>query len=157
MLGTGFDVRNINQEDVDDDIDVDGDDDILFGAPQFTESDILATVSAEVTTAPSPTEDSGVQVDVDGEDNIADLTEKTLRDLVAEGKVVKRQPAEASTSTQEVKKAMEEVMGVAEAEELEASIKLARRSRNPTALIKALEDKVKLLVRWPLSSTRRKS
>ena len=146
IVGTGFDIRNTTQEDVDDEIDVDGDDDVLFGAAQFTESDILATVSTEVTTTPSPAEDSGIQVDVDGGTEVADLAEKTLRDLVAEGKVVKKSAGEASTSTQEAKKAMEEVMGLGEAEEVDASVELARRAGNSTALIKALESKVELLV-----------
>ena len=75
IVGTGFDIRNTTQEDVDDEIDVDGDDDVLFGAAQFTESDILATVSTEVTTTPSPAEDSGIQVDVDGGTEVADLAE----------------------------------------------------------------------------------
>lgn len=131
---------------MDEDIDVDGDDDVLFGAQQFTEGDILATVSTEVTATPSPPGNPGVQVDIDVDDSITDLTEKSLRDLVAEGKVIKRPLGEASTSTQEVKKAMEEVMGLAEAEEVDALIELAKKASNPTALIKALEDKVKLLV-----------
>ncbi|KAK7695794.1 hypothetical protein QCA50_000432 [Cerrena zonata] len=151
--GTGFDVRNANQEDVDEDIDVDGDDDVLFGAQQFTEGDILATVSTEVTATPSPPGNPGVQVDIDVDDNITDLTEKSLRDLVAEGKVIKRPLGEASTSTQEVKKAMEEVMGLAEAEEVDALVELAKKASNPTALIKALEDKVKLLESTRISSS----
>ena len=37
-------------------------------------------------------------------------------------------------------------MGLGEAEEVDASVELARRAGNSTALIKALESKVELLV-----------
>ncbi|CAL1700418.1 unnamed protein product [Somion occarium] len=154
--GTGFDVRNVTQQDVDEDIDVDGEDDVIYGAPQFTESDILATVSADVTTSHSPAEGSNVQANdvvTEGvEDHSIELTEKSLRDLVAEGKVVKRH-VEAGASTQEVKMTMDQVMGVGEAEEVDISIDLARKTGNISALIQALENKVKLLESTRVSSS----
>jgi hypothetical protein len=41
MKGTGFDRRNVALADVEEDIDVDGADEVLFGEAQFTESDII--------------------------------------------------------------------------------------------------------------------
>ncbi|KAI0080780.1 hypothetical protein K474DRAFT_1636710 [Panus rudis PR-1116 ss-1] len=168
--GSGFDVRNNAQQDVEDDIDIDGEDEAIYGAPQFTESDILATVQPS-----SPSHD---QIDIDvegdgddngagdvhlrdndesggeeGEDGEAGTREKTLRDLVAEGKVLKRRPVDGSSASRveaihEVKKTMDEVMGVGEAEEVDVSIK-----GDSGALIQALENKVKLLESTRISSS----
>lgn len=43
IVGTGYDIRDRNVPDVDDDLDVDGDEDtVLYGESQFFESDIIA-------------------------------------------------------------------------------------------------------------------
>lgn len=123
----GVDVRDPGQEDMEDDIDIDGDDEVAFGNAQFTESDVLG-VGAEVT------------VDVDGDDN----DEKSLRDLVAEGKVVTRRTVPSSMLG--IKAEMEEVMGIGEADRMDDAIKAARKKGNSHQLTQALEDKIKLLV-----------
>ncbi|KAK7060368.1 hypothetical protein VNI00_001133 [Paramarasmius palmivorus] len=41
VRGTGFHTRDPNSQDVEDEVDVDGDDVVLYGASQFTETDIL--------------------------------------------------------------------------------------------------------------------
>ena len=45
-----------------------------------------------------------------------------------------------------MKKAMDEVMGIGETEALDKAVELAKKSGNPSALVEALENKVKLLV-----------
>lgn len=149
-LGTGFDIRNRSQQDVDDDVDVDGEDEVLYGAAQFTEGDILVVETARPGMQNSDG-DSGVQVDDDDSVDVdmeavgpVGMQNKSLRDLVAEGKVVKRR--ESGADDQEVKKTMDEVMGVGEAEEIDKSIELARLSGNPSMLITVLENKIQLLV-----------
>ncbi|KII95031.1 hypothetical protein PLICRDRAFT_169723 [Plicaturopsis crispa FD-325 SS-3] len=73
VRGTGFDTRNRDEQDVEDEVDIDGDDEAVFGDAQFTEGDILGLPSF-------------------GED---DATGSTLRDLVAKGKVVTREGVKA--------------------------------------------------------------
>ncbi len=124
----GVDVRDHGQVDMEDDIDIDGDDEVVFGDAQFTESDVLG-LGVEAT------------VDVEGDDN----EEKTLRDLVAEGKVVTRRPVPSDMPG--IKAEMEEVMGVGEADRMDEAIKSARKRGNSLQVIQALENKIKLLVR----------
>ncbi|RPD66933.1 hypothetical protein L226DRAFT_123143 [Lentinus tigrinus ALCF2SS1-7] len=152
--GTGFDIRNRNDQDVDDDIDVDGEDDALFGAPQFTEQDVLAP--------PELADAGGVQSDADTEEDVdvnGDAVAssggspqrepkkgKTLHDLVAEGKVVRKHIEDA-------KRTMEEVIGVGDAEKVDLAVKLARRTGDQDALVRALESKVQLLESTKVSSS----
>ncbi|TCD69222.1 hypothetical protein EIP91_008325 [Steccherinum ochraceum] len=147
LRGMGFETRNRSQHDVDGDIDIDGEDDAVYGAVQFTEGDILAAEAGR----PHSDGDSGVQVDDDHDIDIemeasasGSAPEKSLRDLVAEGKVVKR--TETSVAEEDVKQTMDEVMGVGEAEEIDKSIELARLSGSSSKLVTALENKVNLLV-----------
>jgi hypothetical protein len=46
--GTGFDVRNTSHVDVEEDVDIDGADEAVFGEAQFTERDVIAGEDAEV-------------------------------------------------------------------------------------------------------------
>lgn len=52
--GAGYSIRNRQENDTEDDIDIDGDDAALFGQAQFTEADIIGShndaedVSAEI-------------------------------------------------------------------------------------------------------------
>ncbi|KAF9498631.1 hypothetical protein BDN71DRAFT_1442983 [Pleurotus eryngii] len=41
LRGAGFNIRNHTQKDVDDEVDIDGDDEAVFGTAQFTERDIM--------------------------------------------------------------------------------------------------------------------
>ncbi|KAF8524705.1 hypothetical protein BU17DRAFT_74761 [Hysterangium stoloniferum] len=79
--GAGYDVRNPHHNDVEDEIDVDGDD--SFGAAQFTEGDIIL---------PDSTESEEVIIDSAEEDETASIAQQrlgtSLRELVAQGKVV---------------------------------------------------------------------
>ncbi|OBZ70041.1 hypothetical protein A0H81_09845 [Grifola frondosa] len=159
--GIGFDIPDRNQQDVDDEVDVDGEDDAVFGAPQFTEGDILAPPSDlqprdRQDRSPSPPDtDSDPDVEIEehdsaeGHDDKAKRkVKKTLRDLVSEGKVVRR-----SDAVDEVKRTMEEVMGVGDAEKVELAVEKARKAGDQTALIRALESKVNLLESTRVSSS----
>lgn len=96
LIGAGFDVRNPQHDDVEDEIDIDGDDAIVFGDTQFTEKDIIFRDSM------NSTEDEEVRVDSDGdEDNIprCERVGRSLRDLVAQGKVVLKSDVEGTVAT----------------------------------------------------------
>ncbi|KAK7470378.1 hypothetical protein VKT23_001805 [Stygiomarasmius scandens] len=142
VTGTGFHTRDPNARDVEEEVDIDGDDAVIFGDAQFTEGDILGTSSESVRTR-EPSQDD-TQVDIEGDEHEAEPPEKTLRDLIAEGKAT-RQGA-PSDSPEAVKQKVEEVIGVAESDKLDLAILTARRRGNQVALITALEDKLKLLV-----------
>ncbi|KAF8165587.1 hypothetical protein B0H34DRAFT_245164 [Crassisporium funariophilum] len=134
VRGTGFHSRDLGQQDVDDDIDVDGDDQALFGDAQFTEGDILPIDEGH--------EDIGEDIEVDivesdGEDD-AQQEQKRLRDLVA-GKLVLRTSHGRATEV--------EGSGIEEGDldKIELDIISARHRGNKAGLILALEHKIKLL------------
>lgn len=145
-IGTGFDIRDRTQQDVEDEVDVDGEDEVLFGAAQFTENDILAVSGQHESEDEDDDVDVGTGDIVETSRDTAQTVEKSddnaakaLKELLVEGKVVKRH-------VDDVKRAMDEVMGVGEAEEVEQAIERARKQNDQVALIQALENKVNLLV-----------
>ncbi|GLB34070.1 putative E3 ubiquitin-protein ligase RNF220 [Lyophyllum shimeji] len=142
VRGTGFHMRNQNDQDVDDELDVDGDEG--FGEPQFTEGDILPV-------NPSRGEvDEDIEVEIEGDDEDgAQREQKTLRDLVAEGKVVRKA---SGNDVDEVKAKMEEVMGLGDTEKMDLALLAARKRGDKASLITALENKVKQLEAMRVSS-----
>lgn len=133
LRNSGVHVRDPTQVDVDDEVDVDGDDE--FGTAQFTEQDVINPLSAG---------DTSAQLAVDGDEDGEDEG-KTLRDLVAEGKVISRRTLTPDLSG--VRAEVEQVIGVGDADRMNEAISSARKSGNASKLIAALEDKVKQLVR----------
>lgn len=131
IRGTGFHTRR-EEPDVDEEIDVDGDDE--FGDVQFTEGDILAPLRPDE------------EIDLDGEGD------QTLRDLVAEGKAVKRQ-SPPQDGLEVVKAKMDEVMGIGECDKLDRAIQTAKKMQDPKALVAALENKLKQLESLRVSSS----
>lgn len=96
----GFDTRDRHLQDVEDDVDVDGEDDALYGIAQFSEGDILAAEFPR----PQP-DDSGVHVDEDVDVDIEmdapgseGIREKSLKDLVAAGKLASKGRVDESGS-----------------------------------------------------------
>lgn len=87
--GAGFHARNRNDEDVQDEIDIEGDDQALYGEAQFTEGDVLP-VDIEHENAHEEVE---VNIEDDDEGG-AQNAQQTLRDLVAAGKVRKQRADE---------------------------------------------------------------
>jgi hypothetical protein len=137
--GAGFYTRN-DDKGVDDEIDIDGDDQVTFGDAQFTEGDIFP-INTELEAVG---EDVEVEIMGDNDDE-AQLEQMTLRDLIASGKIAKR-PAPGK-GEESVKCQMGNVMGIAEAEKLDLAILLARERGDKTFLMSALENKLKYMVR----------
>ncbi|KZT24578.1 hypothetical protein NEOLEDRAFT_1163276 [Neolentinus lepideus HHB14362 ss-1] len=134
--GAGFSTLDRNQQDIEEDIDVDGDDAAVFGEAQFTEGDVLdGTVDANFE---RDEEDKG-----DGQDRHD--KESTLRALVTQGKVAKRRDA--------LKAEMDEIMGVGETDLMDLAIRSAKRKGDTVALVIALENKVKQLEAMKVSSS----
>lgn len=48
QIGTGFDIRNTNHVDIEEDVDVDGADEAIYGEAQFTERDIIVGEDMDV-------------------------------------------------------------------------------------------------------------
>lgn len=138
FTGTGFHTRDRHEQDVDDEVDIDGDDQ-AFGDAQFTEGDILPVDH------PQPAVEQDVEVEIEGDsEGEAQREQKTLRDLVAEGKVVRK--AVSNDGINAVKEKMDEVMGVGDADKMDLAILAARKRGDKSLLITALKNKVKQLV-----------
>lgn len=133
--GTGFHTRNPEERDVEDDIDIDGDDQAIFGEPQFTEGDVISLTRGE-----DSDDDMDEDVDDESEDD-AYYEQKTLQDLVAEGR-----RATSGDGVEAVRAKMNEVMGVGDTERLDSEIEMARNKGDVAALVNALESKIRLLV-----------
>ncbi|KAF8351677.1 hypothetical protein F5887DRAFT_874787, partial [Amanita rubescens] len=142
VTGTGFHTRNPEERDVDDDVDIDGDDHDVYGEPQFTEGDVISVSREE-----SDDMDQDVDIEIDGEteDDAHDDELKTLHDLVAEGR--------RGDGVEAVRAKMNEVMGVGDTERLDSAIEAARNKGDVAALTNALESKIKLLESLRVSST----
>jgi len=133
VMGTGFHTRNPNDRDVEEDVDIDGDDQAVYGEVQFTEGDVI-TLGID--------QDGRVEIDVET-DNEMDVEDKSLHDLVAEGKVISR--ATKGDGVDIVRAKMNEVMGIGDAERLDQAIAIARTKCDKMAMIIALESKIKLM------------
>ncbi|KAF8076674.1 hypothetical protein FPV67DRAFT_1574010 [Lyophyllum atratum] len=144
VRGTGFHTRNQNDQDVDDELDIDGDEG--FGDAQFTEGDIMPVTSSSRVEVEQDVE---VEIEGDGEDE-AQREQKTLRDLVAEGKVVRNT---TGSGVDEVKAKMEEVMGLGDTDRMDLAILAARKRDDKSFLVTALENKVKQLEAMRISSS----
>ncbi|PCH40844.1 hypothetical protein WOLCODRAFT_71360, partial [Wolfiporia cocos MD-104 SS10] len=150
-VGTGFDIRDRTQQDVEDEVDVDGEDEAVFGAAQFSEKDII------VLSGNRQDEEEEVDVDNDvpatasvrGGASAEQTGASTLKDLPVNGKLARRQVEVVA----DVKRTMEEVMGVGEVEQVEQAIQKARSGGDNIALIKALESKVNFMVSTRVSSS----
>ncbi|EJD01515.1 uncharacterized protein FOMMEDRAFT_111395 [Fomitiporia mediterranea MF3/22] len=133
LRGMGVHVRDSTQLDVDEEVDVDGDDE--FGVAQFTEQDVVDPNSSQ-------------DIDVGGDD---DDEGGTLRDLVAEGKVTTRKLV--TPNLDGVRAEVEQVIGVGETDQMDQAVEVARKSGDTAALIAALENKVKQLETMRVSSS----
>jgi hypothetical protein len=88
--------------------------------------------------------DEDVEVEIEEDSDGEGREETMLRDLVAAGKVVKR---EVIVNAKEiVKKQMDQVMGVSEIDKLDLAIISARQRADKNGLVLALENKLKQLV-----------
>ncbi|KAL5507893.1 hypothetical protein ACEPAH_5511 [Sanghuangporus vaninii] len=132
----GVHVRDQTQVDVEEEVDVDGEDE--FGVAQFTEQDVVNPVSDR--------HNSVMDKDDEGEDDV-----KTLRDLVAQGKVITRKAV--TPDLDGVRAEVEQVIGVGDTDRINYAITIARKSGDTTELLVALEDKIKHLESMRVSSS----
>ncbi|KAJ7068607.1 hypothetical protein C8F01DRAFT_977914, partial [Mycena amicta] len=132
--GTGFATRDPRANDVDDEIDVDGDDEAVFGEAQFTEDDVVRAFPPPERIRPSDVGEE-MDVDVDGEE--------TLRELVAQGKVTSRErPAQQVLVGVGVEARDDED---ADADKLELAILAAKNRGDQASLVGLLQSKIKML------------
>ncbi len=124
---------------MDDDVDIDGDDHDVYGEQQFTEGDVISASRDEE--SDDMDQDVDVEIDNETEDDTHDDEQKTLQDLVAEGR-----RATSGDGVEAVRAKMNEIMGVGDTERLDSAIEAARNKGDVTALTIALESKIKLLV-----------
>ncbi|KAJ6466660.1 hypothetical protein C8R47DRAFT_1078845 [Mycena vitilis] len=129
VQGTGFATRDPNSLDVDDEIDIDGDDE--FGEAQFTEGDIVSSLPP---TQPIQASDEDMEVDIGGDDD-----EETLRELVAQGKVIKREKSE------QVEQGDTPPRDVDEADKIDLAILAAKNRGDQASLVGLLQNKIKIL------------
>lgn len=143
LTGLGFAIRDHSQQDVEDDIDVDGEDEGAYGVAQFSEGDVMNPL------AHIRNEEEDVDIDDDEHESSNCSSSgnggsgvQTLRDLAAEGKV------EVVTShVQEPTRTMDQAAGTEGYEELDRAIELAKKSGKMRMLVEALERKLSVLVR----------
>lgn len=139
ILGTGFLTRNHNDQDVEDEIDIDGDDG--FGTAQFHEGDVLDLDARPVSTTSARTQPTAGHSlhpgDVDGpcpEQENEDQPANVLRELIAQSRMRQEPvPREAVTLIPEMDK-------------IDVAILMAKRKGDQDALLAALENKIKFLV-----------
>lgn len=140
--GTGFYVRNGTVQDVEDEVDIDGDNEDAFGNSQFTEGDVIVS-SLDHAPIPGLFQTEGAETDSPENENDED-DENALRALVAAGDVVTRQVV--TKTVEGVKVGIEEAMKISEPDKMSIAVANARQSGSKVALIQALEEKVKFLV-----------
>jgi hypothetical protein len=138
-LAMGFHVRNRNDADVEDEVDVDGDDQAIFGDAQFTEGDILPSHNGTRHVEGG----QGLHAGPEGEGDDDLQTGGSLRDLVANGKSPNRSLTLAVT--------IESMVNGDAATTTDLAITSARTSGNMPLLVAALERKIALMVRNRLS------
>ncbi|OJA19323.1 hypothetical protein AZE42_00419 [Rhizopogon vesiculosus] len=132
LRGTGIHVRTSNSVDVEDEVDIDGEDEAVFGEAQFGEADVLALPSSGHDVHP---ENEDIDVDIDGQLGITQ-EQQTLRHLVVEGKVFTKQ-ADGSVGID---------IQPTDMDQLDLAISTGRSRNDPSVLIVALENKIKALV-----------
>ncbi|PPQ78209.1 hypothetical protein CVT25_015528, partial [Psilocybe cyanescens] len=144
VRGAGFHRRE-DDECVDEDIDIDGDDQVIFGEAQFTERDIVPV------NQPREDIDEDAEVEIEGDDDDeAQEEQRTLRDLVAAGKAPKRR---ITGQTDEGGPLHADVVGMTETTKSELAILSARQRGDKIALVVALENKIKLMESTASSSS----
>jgi len=131
FVGAGFQTLD-NDECVDEEIDIDGDDQAVYGEAQFTESDVV------------PVNRNQEMVDEDVEVDIEDETEEaqSLRDLLVDHKNPKT-PTPTESESVKISRVDD---GISEIDRLDVAIAYARQRGDKAGLVLALENKIQALV-----------
>jgi hypothetical protein len=142
-------MRNPGDEDVDDDLDIEGADEDEFGEAQFDEADIIVPdscsqtgendIAMDQTEQGSPTSSLLRDIGISGQP----ARGRTLRDLVAAGKVSRSGPNGVKNPGTPISI----VPLSATSEDLDVAIKVATLSGDKDALIAALRKKLEATVR----------
>ena len=119
--------------DVEDEVDIDGEDEAVFGEAQFGEADVLALPSSDRDVYP---QNEDTDVDIDGQLGITQ-ERQTLKHLLVEGKAPSKQ-VDSSGS-------IERTVQPPDMDQLDAAIFTASAQCDPSALIVALKNKIKIL------------
>ncbi|TFK20363.1 hypothetical protein FA15DRAFT_759449 [Coprinopsis marcescibilis] len=125
VQGAGFHTRNNNSEDVEDDIDIDGDDQAVYGETQFTEGDVLPIPGQR----PTEVEDE----DIDVED-VSDNVETSERPDHTPNTTDSKERERSFPSH------IDEGLG-----RIQLAIEVAKKKGDKSVIISNLESKVKLL------------
>lgn len=133
MTGTGFHTRDPTSQDIEDEVDIDGDDRDKYGEVQFTESDILPV---DANNRPLEVEEDIIDEDQSERGGSA---QQSLRDLIAEGKNIERQGWHLNDLNVEMSRA-------GDIDELDLAITKAKQKGILKTIVVALETKVKHLV-----------
>ncbi|KAF8306459.1 hypothetical protein DL93DRAFT_214941 [Clavulina sp. PMI_390] len=141
FAGTGFSIRNPADKDVDEDLDIEGADEDEFGDPQFDEGDVIVEET--------PSQGEGMdENDVPQsaaleppDTSQAPSRTRTLRELVAEGKVSRNEPHGVLSLGNKTK------------DPSDLAITAAMSSGDKDALITALRQKIDTLVGFSFESS----
>jgi len=130
MTGTGFHTRDPTSQDIEDEVDIDGDDRDKYGEVQFTEGDILPV---DVNNRPLEAEEDIIDEDQSERGGSA---RQSLRDLIVEGKNIQRQGWHLNDLN----------VRAGDIDRLNLAITKAKQKGILKAIIVALEEKVQHLV-----------
>jgi hypothetical protein len=157
LRGTGIHIRS-SMLDTEDDIDIDGMDDAIFGDAQFGEADVVRVGSPSRTRVELDAHEVNVNMGVDAvsdnKNRDADIRERsnhdreTPPDLVGEGKQ-KAASGSRSQSRSLGSQSQPEDPTYSDADKLDLAILAARSREDQLALITALEAKLNAIVRLP--------
>jgi len=130
MTGTGFHTRDPTSQDIEDEVDIDGDDRDKYGEVQFTEGDILPV---DVNNRPLEVEEDIIDEDQSERGGSA---RQSLRDLIVEGKNIQRQGWHLNDLN----------VRAGDIDKLNLAITKAKQKGILKAIVVALEEKVQHLV-----------
>lgn len=130
MTGTGFHTRDPTSQDIEDEVDIDGDDRDKYGEVQFTEGDILPV---DVNNRPLEAEEDIIDEDQSERGGSA---RQSLRDLIVEGKNIQRQGWHLNDLN----------VRAGDIDKLNLAITKAKQKGILKAIVVALEEKVQHLV-----------
>jgi len=133
LSGTGIYVRTSGSADIEDEVDIDGEDEAVFGEAQFGEADVLALPSSDHDLHLG---NEDIDIDIDGQQGTTQ-ERQTLRHLVVESKLL--------TARAESSGGVERDIRPPDMDQLDLAIFTARSRNDLSTLITALENKIKTL------------
>lgn len=135
-VGAGFHIRNRNEQDVEEELDIEGDDQAVYGEVQFTEKDVVPVRMAR--------EDGfHVNIEDDSEDEgEVQRVQQAPHDLVSH----------SATNTEKLIEETGRFPDDLEVDQIDLTIVVARDRGDKEGLLAAMENKIKHLVGLPVFS-----